>query len=106
MNKAYYWHKYNFQNQKGICPKGCVFTNVLLGPAIIVPLPKSNGTYSEVVFYLNGNVKTTSEFLLYSGLSMVAEVGSYLGLLLGISLLDTSIIFSRLIYYSNHIYKK
>ena len=44
--------------------------------------------YAWGVFYVRRDIKTTTEYLLYSFLSMVAEIGGYVGLLLGASLVN------------------
>lgn len=41
---------------------------------------------ARAVFYFRRDVKTTTEYHLYSVLSMLAEIGGYVGLLLGVSL--------------------
>ena len=40
------------------------------------------------VFYFRRDVKTTTEYLLYSVLSMLAEIGGWVGLLVGASLVN------------------
>ena len=42
--------------------------------------------YAWGVFYFRRDIKTTTEYLLYTLLSMLAEIGGYVGLLLGASL--------------------
>ena len=44
--------------------------------------------YAWGVFYFRRDIKTTTEYLLYTLLSMVAEIGGYVGLLLGASLVN------------------
>ena len=44
--------------------------------------------YAWGVFYFRRDIKTTTEYLLYSLLSMLAEIGGYVGLLLGASLVN------------------
>ena len=40
------------------------------------------------LLYFRRDIKTTTEYLLYSLLSMLAEIGGYVGLLLGASLVN------------------
>jgi hypothetical protein len=40
----------------------------------------------NMIIYFKREIKTTREYLLYSKLSMLVEIGRYMGLLLGISL--------------------
>ncbi len=41
---------------------------------------------ARAIFYFRRDVKTTTEYYLYSALSMIAEIGGYVGLLMGVSL--------------------
>ena len=58
-------------------------------PAKLKELPNSQSYvksgYTTVMFYMNEEVLTSSEVFLYSVLSLIAEVGGYVGLFLGIS---------------------
>ena len=49
------------------------------------------------------DVKTTREYVLYSSLSMIAEVGGYVGLLLGISLFKLADVMNALIERYTHV---
>jgi hypothetical protein len=40
------------------------------------------------VLYFRRDIKTTNEYILYTLLSMIAEIGGYVGLLLGASLVN------------------
>ena len=40
---------------------------------------------AKAIFYFRRDIKKTSEYILYSALSMLAEIGGYVGLLLGVS---------------------
>ena len=46
--------------------------------------------YTLMSLFLKGNVITSNEVVLYSGLSMLAEIGGYVGLFLGVSITQTS----------------
>ena len=41
--------------------------------------------YTKMTLNLKGNVVTSTEVFLYPGLSMLAEIGGYVGLFLGVS---------------------
>ena len=45
-----------------------------------------------MVYYFRKDVKYSNEYYLYSAAVMVAEIGGYVGLLLGISLFDLSLV--------------
>ena len=54
----------------------------------------------EVRFYLDKIIQTTTQVKSYTDLHLVAEVGGYLGLTLGVSFLDMRVLFSFLRQYS------
>ena len=85
---AFEVYQQNRRNQKDICPNSCLFTNMYFGP----PVTGDNGAdrlqYAWGVFYFRRDIKTTTEYLLYTLLSMLAEIGGYVGLLLGASLVN------------------
>jgi len=47
----------------------------------------------QMVLYFRRNVKVTTEFIRYTELSLLAEIGGYLGLLMGYSLLNVTKLF-------------
>ena len=49
------------------------------------------------VFYFRKDIKTTTEYLLYNELSMFGEIGGYVGLLLGISIVQIADVISKTI---------
>ncbi len=80
---AFESYQKNRRNQRDICPRSCRFTNTYLGSLV-------TGDYDEAdvaraVFYFRREVKVTIEYVLYTWLSMLAEIGGYVGLLLGAS---------------------
>ena len=50
-----------------------------------------------MVFYFRRSVKVTQEFVLYTVLSLVAEVGGYVGLLLGFSVFNIANFFTPIV---------
>lgn len=76
----------NRRNQKDICPNSCLFTNMYFGPPVTGLQNAELSNIARAVFYFRRDIKFTKEYYLYSGLSMVAEIGGYVGLLLGVSL--------------------
>ena len=85
----------NRRNQRDICPVGCLFTNMYFGPPVTGRLEFEDRAWG--VFYFRRDVKKTNEYFLYSLLSMAAEIGAYVGLLIGASLVDMGRITSFLI---------
>jgi len=71
-----------------ICPNSCLFTNMYFGPPVTGINGAERSDYAWGVFYFRRDIKTTTEYLLYSLLSMLAEIGGYVGLLLGASLVN------------------
>ena len=74
--------------------ENCKFTIVNLSPPVI---EERNEDTFITTFYFPKDVKSTFEYLLYDSLSMVAEIGGYLGLLLGFSCLDITVIFNNVL---------
>lgn len=92
--KAFEVYQKNRRNQDDICLTPCHFSNMYFSPQV-------TGDYKEglgwAVFYFRRDVKTTREYYLYSFSTMAAEIGAYVGLLLGASLLNLASILHYLI---------
>ena len=78
---AFKIYQENRRNNHDICPKNCFNTNVYLGAPV-------RGEYHEtdvawLVLYFRRDIKVISEYLLYTFMSLIAEIGAYTGLLLG-----------------------
>ena len=84
--KAFDIYQKNRRNQKDICPNSCLFTNMYFGPPVTGFTNAEDSDEAHAIFYFRRDIKTTSEYYLYSLLSMLAEIGGYVGLLLGASL--------------------
>ena len=80
-------YQQNRRNQEYICPKSCLFTNMYFGPPVSGINDPIRQNYAWGVFYFRRDIKTTTEYVLYTILSLLAEIGAYVGLLLGASLL-------------------
>ncbi len=86
--KAFEIYQSNRRNQNDICPNSCLFTNMYFGPPVAGPNEPDRAHVAWAVFYFRRDIKTTKEYYLYSLLSMAAEIGGYVGLLLGASLVN------------------
>ena len=84
--KAFNLYQKNRRNQNDICPKSCKFTNMYFGPPVTGLQNEDEQNVARAIFYFRRDIKTTTEYFLYSILSMIAEIGGYVGLLLGVSL--------------------
>ena len=78
----------NRRNQNDICPKSCLFTNLYFGPPVTGNNDPVRKDYAWAVLYFRRDIKTTREYVLYTLLSLAAEMGAFVGLLLGASLVD------------------
>ena len=85
-DKAFYQYQKHRRNQKDICPRPCHFTNMYFSPQVTGDTGVPDR--AEAYFYFRRDIKTTREYFLYSLLSMAAEIGAYVGLLLGASLVN------------------
>ena len=106
--EAFDVYQKNRRKQNYICPNSCLFSNLYFSPPVTGENNVEKSHLGEAILYfrlveiklllgyaclsmffitfLRRDIKTTSEYYLYSGLSMVAEIGGYVGLLLGVSL--------------------
>ena len=50
----------------------------------------------QVVIYFKENIKVTKAYHVYSGLSLIAEIGGYVGLFLGVSINQVTNLFDVL----------
>jgi len=88
MNSTY-WLWYNrVTNQGGDCSPPCHSLMTVVGGKNVVKYVTNPRNYSEAYFYFAPRVMLSQELPLYSGLSLLAELGGYLGLTLGASMLD------------------
>ena len=74
--------------QSSLCPSPCEGMDIYLGLPFI-STAESNFTYIKI--YLKSSVKIKSIVYDYTFLSLVAEVGSYVGLILGISVVNIAL---------------
>ena len=95
--KAFEVYQQNRRNQEYICPKSCLFTNMYFGPPVSGINDPVRKDFAWGVFYFRRDIKTTTEYVLYTLLSMAAEIGGYVGLLLGASLVNLGRINSALL---------
>ena len=80
--------------QSTLCPSPCEGIDIYLGLPFISP-STSNFTYIKI--YLKSNVKIKRIVYDYTFLSLIAEAGSYIGLILGISLVNIALNLNLLI---------
>jgi hypothetical protein len=86
--QAFDVYQKNRRNQQDICPNSCLFTNMYFGPPVTGINGPERSELAWGVFYFRRDIKTTNEYILYTLLSMAAEIGGYVGLLLGASLVN------------------
>ena len=94
---AFNVYQQNRRNQDYICPKSCLFTNVYFGPPVTGNNDPVRSQYAWAVFYFRRDIKVTREYVLYTFLSLAAEVGAFVGLILGVSLVNLGTINSALL---------
>ena len=94
--RAFKIYQENRRNQNEICPNSCNFTDVNLNPPIVENRQKST---AETVFYFKRDIKTSNEYFIYTELSMIAEIGGYVGLMLGISFVNIGSLINKLLDY-------
>ena len=77
------WYSKSIQVTSG-CNKPCSY--VTLRTNIIFDREKYHNTIARVQIYFNENITVTKAYHIYSGLTLIAEIGGYVGLFLGISM--------------------
>ena len=86
VNASYWIYWYRITNQLNDCNKPC--KSVVLNIGGKNYKYDGNTTYATALFYFSMTSTQTTEHYLYSPTSLFAEIGGYLGLLLGYSCLD------------------
>ncbi len=84
--EAFKIYQENRRNQDYICLNSCRFSNVYLGPPILES--SGNESLSQAIFYFKRDIKLTEEFEIYSLFSLAADIGAYVGLFLGASMIN------------------
>ena len=77
------WYSSKIQANSG-CNKPCSY--VTLRANTVWERENWYKTISKLLSYFKENVKITKAYHIYSGLSLIAEIGGYVGLFLGVSI--------------------
>ena len=83
-----------FWDHVNICNNPCSFVSMITKDSVQVKT-KINGKLidnSYVIISFNQNIKVWNAYYLYSGLSLIAEIGGYVGLFLGVSVNQVSVL--------------
>ena len=82
-----------------ICPLDCSSMTILfsISDQTDQPIGYKNQAYAKI--YFKNNIKVSKSFIAYTEISLMAELGGYIGLLLGVSLMDISSIVNYVIDY-------
>ena len=75
------------------CPYPCQFVKL----SVVYLRPRGNKRYFKMDF--NQYVKVTKAYFSYTELELIAELGGYVGLFLGISVFDINLIVSKILNY-------
>ena len=93
------WYSKSIQVTSG-CNKPCSY--VTLRTNIIFDREKYHNTIARVQIYFKENITVTKAYHIYSGLTLIAEIGGYVGLFLGISMNQIG----KLLHMFNHYIQK
>ncbi len=85
---AYKLYHQNRRNQEGLCPNSCLFTNMYFGPPVYIPNDPDQLQVAKAQLFFPRDIKVTEEYFRYNVFSMLAEIGGYVGLLVGASLVN------------------
>ena len=92
--RAYQIYSENRRNQNNICSNSCNFTDVNLNPPII---ENRQNLIAKTAFYFKRDIKTSNEYFIYTQLHMIAEIGGYVGLMLGVSFINIGSLINKLL---------
>ena len=73
-----------------VCPELCNFLEVSLRTQLSIKSNEDTSGTSYVKFSLKNTIKVTKSHFLYNGLTLMAEIGGYVGLFLGISVVHVN----------------
>ena len=77
------WYSNQIHTKSG-CNKPCSY--VTLRSSIVWEREKRYKTIMKIKIYFQENIMVTRAYYTYSGLSLIAEIGGYVGLFLGVSI--------------------
>ena len=77
------WYSNHIQAKSG-CNKPCSY--ITLRTNTVWEREKRYKTKVKLLIFFKENIKVTKAYHIYSGLSLIAEIGGYVGLFLGISM--------------------
>ena len=77
------WYSNKIQVNSG-CNEPCSYVTIRM--TTIWEKPKKYKTISRAIIYFKEKIKVTKAYHMYSGLTLIAEIGGYVGLFLGVSI--------------------
>ena len=83
----------NIFNQNGICKRPCETTDIRLNP----PIEMYASFVKRLDLVFKDTIKVTEEYLLQNELSLFGNIGGYLGLCVGLSILNLRDLFGYLL---------
>lgn len=86
INATFWTHWNHVTNQKDDCPVPCHTLQIILGAKNY--FQNTNNSHARIILYFAPRTMVSQELLLYTPLSLFAEIGGYVGLLLGVSILN------------------
>ena len=81
------WYSNQIQAKSG-CNKPCSYVTLRTNTVWVrkKKFKTTDKTKVKVVIYFKENIKVTKAYHVYSGLTLIAEIGGYVGLFLGVSI--------------------
>ena len=100
LNASYYKHYGIFEHNSldEICPLDCSSMAIIF---TVSDVDQNDGNLNEAYakIYFKNHIKVSKSIVGYTEISLMAELGGYIGVLLGISLMDISSIVNFIIDY-------
>ena len=86
------------------CPKSCVQVRMVFGSQRVDDIGlDDNDVPGELSLYFQHTIEVSKSYWSYTGLSLFAEIGGYVGLFLGVSLHQVSNILEKILMYKRNI---
>ena len=100
LNASFYESYGNFEHDSldEICPLDCSSMTIIYTVSD-VDLHDGNEDEAYVKIYFKNHIKVSKSIIGYTEISLMAELGGYIGVLLGISLMDITSILNHIIDY-------
>ena len=90
------WESVIYRKYKKFCPLPCVSMQVRFG-GLDGTTDNGNENETYVKFYIKDQIQVRESNLSYTEVSLLAELGGYIGLIIGVSMMDIATLIDKMI---------